>query len=92
MIGAPSVSPVDEFRCDQKDGDEAELGVAVFVAAVRVPAELPVVRKPRVGALNDPSQPEPHRLFLDCSVFKEDHSWTGKLKISGEDWNGACGE
>lgn len=35
-------------------------------ATVGVAAELPVVRPPRVGGLDDPAQPEPDRLLADA--------------------------
>jgi hypothetical protein len=46
---------VDEFGEDEDGGDEGELGVAVFGAAVGVSAHLAVVGEPRVGALHGPS-------------------------------------
>jgi hypothetical protein len=58
-IGAPAVAPVDEPADDQHDGREAEGGVSVSGSTVGVAAELAVVRPPRVGRLDDPSQPEP---------------------------------
>ncbi|MFT7600368.1 MAG: hypothetical protein ACI8TP_003309, partial [Acidimicrobiales bacterium] len=58
ILGAPSISVVDESGDHEHGGGEAECGVAVAVSPVGVAPELTVVRPPRVGGFNDPSQPE----------------------------------
>jgi len=67
---------VDEFGVDEQGCDEAELAVAVLVSVVGIPAELPVVRQPRVGTFNNPTQPETYRLFL-----LRDASWFAPLDV-----------
>ena len=56
--GAPAVSPVDEFGCEQQGDGQRELGESVLGSAVGVAAQLPEVRQPRVGSLDGPAQPE----------------------------------
>ena len=51
------------FAVIKQGSDEAELGVSVSGSPVGVAAELAVVGQPRVGALDDPAQPEPERLL-----------------------------
>src|SRR5947207_1464246 len=60
---APSVAVGEELADDEDGGGEAERGVSVAGAPVGVAAELAVVRPPRVGRLDDPSQPEPDGLL-----------------------------
>ena len=57
---AVAVAPDDEFHRDQDGGCEAEGCVSVVGAPVGAAAELTEVRQPRVGGLDDPSQPESH--------------------------------
>lgn len=54
----PFVGLFDEFNGEDEGDGEGELGEAVDVAPVGVPAELSVVREPRVGALDGPSHSE----------------------------------
>ena len=55
LCGVVSVPPVDEFGGDQYGDGEAQGGVAAVGSAVGVAAELPVVRQPGVGGLDDPA-------------------------------------
>src|SRR5712692_9148842 len=59
-----SAADVDEPTDDEDRRGEAERGVAVRGSAVGVAAKLAVVRPPRVGRFDDPSQSETERLLL----------------------------
>ena len=54
----PPFCPFDEFDGEDEGDREGDGGEPVGDAPVGVSAELPVVREPRVGALNGPSHPE----------------------------------